>query len=503
MNISKHRRATFPARKYADDAAILEAALSTATDPFLISRYTFYLAQSYRDCSQHEKALVNYLKRATMGFWDQEIFVSLYEAAKLSESLDFAVPEVIAAYLEAANRLPGRAEALHGLSRFCRRHGRNEEGYVYAKRGIALPYPTEGLFVAGWIYDYGLLDELAVNAYWAGYFRESLDACLTLLSMAKLPASERDRVAANARFAAAKLPSPPSLAAFGCAQLPDQTRMLPARPLRSRLTATPRVLLAILAKQKEKALPLYLDCIEALDYPKSAIALYIRTNNNTDRTRLLLRDWVSRRGYQYASVDFDATDVDEPVERLGVHEWNALRFRVLGHIRSMSMQRALERHCNFYFVADVDNFIRPCTLKELVALNLPIVSPLLRAIQPGSVYSNYHADIDQNGYYRECDQYHWILNGHIRGVFEVPVIHCTYLVRSDILPELSYEDGSERHEYVILSDSARRARIPQYIDNRQVYGYLTFGEGDGHYVPDGIERGRSLLQAQGKGGEAV
>ena len=36
-------------RKYLDDAAILEAALTTETDPFLVSRYTFYLAQSYRD----------------------------------------------------------------------------------------------------------------------------------------------------------------------------------------------------------------------------------------------------------------------------------------------------------------------------------------------------------------------------------------------------------------------------------------------------------------------
>ena len=33
-------------RKYEDDAAPLEKALATETDPFLISRYTFYLAQS-------------------------------------------------------------------------------------------------------------------------------------------------------------------------------------------------------------------------------------------------------------------------------------------------------------------------------------------------------------------------------------------------------------------------------------------------------------------------
>ena len=46
-------------------------------------------------------------------------------------------------------------------------------------------------------------------------------------------------------------------------------------------TGQPRVLLAILAKQMEKVLPLYLYCIESLDYPKANIILYVRTNNNS------------------------------------------------------------------------------------------------------------------------------------------------------------------------------------------------------------------------------
>ncbi len=86
---------------------------------------------------------------------------------------------------------------------------------------------------------------------------------------------------------------------------------------------SPRVLMAILAKQKEPALPLYLDCIEALDYPKSSIVLYIRTNNNTDKTEKILRDWVARVGHLYHSVEFDASDVAERVEQDREHEWNA------------------------------------------------------------------------------------------------------------------------------------------------------------------------------------
>lgn len=236
----------------------------------------------------------------------------------------------------------------------------------------------------------------------------------------------------------------------------------------------PSVLIAILAKQKEKFLPLYLECIERFDYPRSAIHLYIRTNNNTDNTKNILRAWLERIGSSYASVEFDAQDVSEQVERYGVHEWNPLRFRVVGQIRNTSLHKALKRNCQFYFVADVDNFIRPETLKSLVSLNLPIVAPLLRMISPDDPYSNFHAAADANGYYKEVPHYHVLLHRRIRGIIEVPVVHCTYLIRASVIPDLTYQDNTDRHEYVVFSDVARTRGIAQYLDNRLVYGNILF-----------------------------
>jgi glycosyltransferase involved in cell wall biosynthesis len=480
-------------RKYQDDAATLEKALLTERDPFLISRYTFYLAQSYRDCGEREKALVNYLKRAELGYWVEEVFESLYSAAKLKEALEFSVEEVIAAYLRATDAVPTRAEALHALSRFCRFKGRNEEGFQYAKRGLDIPLPTGGLFVETWIYDWGLLDELVINGYWSGHHREALNACLRLLEGPALPPDQRERVVQNARFSLEKLPGDTNLGSLGQSNLLDQHALVVERPLRSTVAGTPKVMLAILAKQKERMLPLYLECIEALDYPKSSMMLYVRTNNNTDGTERILREWVGRVGHLYAAVEFDAEDVGERVQQFGAHEWNATRFRVLGRIRNISLRRALENKCDFYFVVDVDNFVRPCTLRELLALNLPIVSPLLRSLEPGKFYSNYHAEVDADGYYRNCDQYQWILNRWIRGVIEVPVVHTTYLIRADAIADLSYEDETSRHEYVVFSDSARRSGVVQYLDNRQVYGYIAFDEGSEHHIVGGAERARTLL----------
>jgi GR25 family glycosyltransferase involved in LPS biosynthesis len=187
--------------------------------------------------------------------------------------------------------------------------------------------------------------------------------------------------------------------------------------------------------------------------------------------------------------------VSEPVQQFAAHEWNATRFQVLGRIRNKSLQRALDFGCDFYFVSDVDNFVRPNTLRDLVALNLPIVAPLLRSLEPSRFYSNYHAEIDDSGYYRNSDQYMWILQQWVSGVIEVPVVHTTYLVRADVLPELSYLDGTSRYEYVIFSDSARKADVQQYIDNRQVYGYITFGEGSEQHVAGGVDLARRLLSS--------
>jgi glycosyltransferase involved in cell wall biosynthesis/SAM-dependent methyltransferase len=465
---------------YRKDAVILERALQTETDPFLIARYTFYLAQSRRDLGDKPNAIVAYLRRAELGYWVQEVFCSLYQAAKLNDELGHDRDEVIALYLRASDAAPGRAEALHGASRLCRLAGRNQQGYEIAQRGLALTAPVDGLFVEPWIYDYGLLDEYAVNAYWSGHYLDSLDACIKLLSNPTCPAEHRERFTANAKSALDKLPRMPERAAFTALRRPaGQHQLGPARELHALPPqgGTPKVLLAILAKQMETMLPLYLRCIEALDYPKSSIVIYIRTNNNKDRTREMLAEWVERVRPYYAAVEMDASDVPEQVETFGVHEWNAERFKVLGRIRNVSLRKTLEHGCAYYFTADVDNFIRPCTLKELVSLSLPIVAPLLRSVDETSRYSNYHADIDGNGYFRDCQQYDWILSQAITGVFELPVVHCTYLIRADVIPALDYEDHSGRHEYVIFSDRARRNGIPQYFDNRQLYGYLTLDEG--------------------------
>ena len=87
----------------------------------------------------------------------------------------------------------------------CRDKGIYERGYEFAAKGLRIAYPNNALFAQDWVYQYGLLDEFAINAYWTGRYNECVDACDRLLSEGKLPTDKRDRVLKNKKFAVGKL----------------------------------------------------------------------------------------------------------------------------------------------------------------------------------------------------------------------------------------------------------------------------------------------------------
>lgn len=250
----------------------------------------------------------------------------------------------------------------------------------------------------------------------------------------------------------------------------------------------PSVFLAILVKDKEYCLDLYLECIEKLEYPKNKITIYIRANDCKDNSIEKLQQWSKKNKDEYADVIEDYSDVDSGLKKYGEHEWNAHRFSVLARIRQDSIEKCMELCCDYYFVVDVDNFIKPHTLRRLIDDNLPVVGPLLRIPKghptpeeageagQGPLYSNYHHPCTPNGYYQNSQAYYEILEQRTKGLICVDVIHTTYLIKKSILPFVSYIDGTKDYEYVIFSRTLRNKEIQQYIDNHEVFGYITFNK---------------------------
>lgn len=232
------------------------------------------------------------------------------------------------------------------------------------------------------------------------------------------------------------------------------------------------VLLSILARDKAHVLDQYLDCIENLDYNKKLITIYINTNNNRDNTEEILNKWTEKNKAHYCQIILDSHKV-ENLPTTNPHDWEAVRFKVLGNIRQKSMQKTKEYGCDYYFVVDCDNFILPCTLKELVKQDKPIIAPLLHSIpEQKDLYSNYFCAISATGYYQDHPDYLKILNGTMAGTFKVPVVHCTYLINSAYVDKLRYIDDTNDYEFVVFSRSARENSVDQYICNEKEFGTL-------------------------------
>lgn len=185
-----------PLAKYANDAKVLEAALEKEPEN---ARYAFYLAQSYRDSKQLEKAVEAYERRIALGGWDEELFYSAYQCGAILETLgDW--PRALASYVKAYELRPARAESLWACAVHYRVASAWGPAELFARAAAAIPQPDDTLFVDNSVYRWRALDELAIAAYYVGKRAESRALNERLLAEGHVPESDRPRILANLEF---------------------------------------------------------------------------------------------------------------------------------------------------------------------------------------------------------------------------------------------------------------------------------------------------------------
>jgi len=141
--------------KFNRDEALLKRALESKLPKRLISRYHFYLAQTYRDTKRYSEAIEYYKKRVEEKGWYEEVFCSLYMIGKCYAILrDFKSAEI---YLWKAYQYnKNRSEPLFVLATIMLEQGKREEALKYIEIGEKIKFPERDiLFIEKPCYETG------------------------------------------------------------------------------------------------------------------------------------------------------------------------------------------------------------------------------------------------------------------------------------------------------------------------------------------------------------
>jgi glycosyltransferase involved in cell wall biosynthesis len=180
-------------KKYQKDAILLQKELKNPDCDK--ARTLFYLAQSYRDSQDNERAIKYYKQRSVLlNSWIEERYISYLCLIRLTDSVD----EKIKYAWTAQNLIPTRKECVSEVLHFARlRDIFTQELYAMGLAFKDTPIPEKGLFLEphcyGWAYD----EDFGLEAYYTGHYQEACDSFK--LAYKHCPESAKDIMKNNVR----------------------------------------------------------------------------------------------------------------------------------------------------------------------------------------------------------------------------------------------------------------------------------------------------------------
>lgn len=170
-------------------------------------RYTFYLANSYRDAGQIQNAIDTYKKRIEIGGWIEEVWFSHYSIGNCYMRLG-EEEKAICAWMAGYNAYPNRIENLFKIVEYFRTRGKNciaYEFYLMAEKSRS-KYKnwSDYLFLERDIYDYKIDYEFSILGYYVNdgnsLTNDLIQSCMKVLNYPHLDENIFKNVMNNYKF---------------------------------------------------------------------------------------------------------------------------------------------------------------------------------------------------------------------------------------------------------------------------------------------------------------
>ena len=171
-------------------------------------RYTFYLANSYRNAEQYQNAIDTYKKRIQLGGWKEEVWMSYYEIGICYKKLE-DMSNAIFYWLEGYQYYSERIENLYEIVKYYREKSQYLIAYRFyeiADYHRNINKSTDHLFYYKDIYDYKLDYELSIIGYYCNLSNMNIySSCRKVLNYENADESLQQSVIKNYKFYAKSL----------------------------------------------------------------------------------------------------------------------------------------------------------------------------------------------------------------------------------------------------------------------------------------------------------
>lgn len=187
--------------KYMKDALVFERYILDNPEDW---RAWFYLAQSYADAGEYEKALKPLEVAIENCTWDEEKFIAQLRKARWRRQLGASVEEVLDDYLKAYNILPSRAEPLYDLLSYYRVKGDWPLAVLFGEKAASIPLPSSSsLFLETGVYEWRIKDELSIAYHYTGRNAKAFKLAQEIAEVAltgKVPSDQLPRLEKNMEY---------------------------------------------------------------------------------------------------------------------------------------------------------------------------------------------------------------------------------------------------------------------------------------------------------------